>query len=569
MTEPRPMPETWAPGSLIPGTVYRIIRPIGQGGMGEVYEVEHDMLGARRALKVLVKHYAGREDLTERLRVEARGLARLKHPNLVEVYDLGIASDGRIFFAMELLDGVTLRTMLRERGRLSVRTSVELVVQVLAGLHAAHVAGILHRDVKPENVFVCRDGTVKLLDFGVAKAIDAWMPEQKITGAGMTVGTPRYMSPEQAEGRPVDARTDVYATGQMLWEMLAGRPAFDETDPYELVQAKRKRGVMPLAQVGGVEATPALCDAVDRACRADTETRFATAEAFIVALRSAMGSPTPASVQAGAAISGVDTQAYLAGAGRTPQPVAVDTELAPGQLAGFTGTVPLPQGAARELTERVEALEPVNRDAPTQARSGMRMRGPGGTELLPAVAASRERVAPASAPPSAAPGPATKPAPSAPARGRKPGPLGIPLTSWLAGAAAFVVPVLIAAALAYWHLGTPADDVVSVSAAPSVSSAAPVTFAPPDASSPVADEPSELEDEVDEAGVDGAEPVVRSGPPRGTSEVTGPPRPAAPPDPQPEPVATAPATKAAPATKPPPRSPPASTSTRKMPSSGL
>ena len=156
--------------------------------------------------RVLVKHYAGREDLTERLRVEARGLARLKHPNLVEVYDLGTAADGRIFFAMELLDGVTLRTMLRERGRLSVRTSVELVVQVLAGLHAAHVAGILHRDVKPENVFVCRDGTVKLLDFGVAKAIDAWMPEQKITGAGMTVGTPRYMSPEQAEGRKVDAR---------------------------------------------------------------------------------------------------------------------------------------------------------------------------------------------------------------------------------------------------------------------------------------------------------------------------------------------------------------------------
>ena len=450
MTQPTPLPETWAPGALIPGTVYRIIRPIGQGGMGEVYEVEHEMLGTRRALKVLVKHYAGREDLAERLRVEARGLARLKHPNLVEVYDLGTASDGRIFFAMEMLDGVTLRAMLRDRGRLSVRTSVELVVQVLAGLHVAHLAGILHRDVKPENVFVCRDGTVKLLDFGVAKAIDAWMPDQKITGAGMTVGTPRYMSPEQAEGAAVDARTDVYATGQVLWEMLAGRPAFEETDPFELARAKWKRGVPPLAQVRGVDAPPALCEAVDRACRADPAKRCLSAEAFILALRSAIGASAPAPSVAPVAPSA--TQAYLAGAG-TPDSGG-DTAFNPLLPGGFGGTVPVPGAVARELTERVDAIRPVNRDARTEAHaSGPRPKGPGGTELLPAVAARHE---PAVIVAPSVPAPSTSPARQEPTATRaKSGPLGIALTSWIAGFAAFAIPVVIAAALAFWQFREP------------------------------------------------------------------------------------------------------------------
>jgi len=168
-----PNPSTWAPGTLIPGTPYRVVRPLGQGGMGEVFEVEHDLLGTRRALKVLARHFAGRSDLEERLRVEARALARLKHPNLVEVYDLAAASDGRIFFVMELLDGCTLRDLVRHRGKLGASAAVRVVAQALDGLAAAHSTQMVHRDVKPENVFVCRSGIVKLLDFGIAKAIDA------------------------------------------------------------------------------------------------------------------------------------------------------------------------------------------------------------------------------------------------------------------------------------------------------------------------------------------------------------------------------------------------------------
>ena len=219
-----------------------------------------------------------------------------------------------------------------------------------------------------------------------------------------------------------------------------------------------------------MEATPALCEAVDRACQADTAKRFASAEAFILALRAALGTATPASIQAGAAISPGATQAYLADAGRVASRVA-DTELVPG---GFTGTVRLPQNAVRELTERVEALEPVNRDAQTQARCGPRPRGPGGTELLPAVAARREP-APMSAPPSSALKPSVKVA--APTHsGRKAGLFGIPVTSWLAGGAAFVVPVLIAGLLAFWQFGTPVVQGAAAQSTPAqtASTAAPI-----------------------------------------------------------------------------------------------
>ncbi len=551
MTAPRPLPETWAPGALIPGTVYRIIRPIGQGGMGEVYEVEHDMLGARRALKVLVKHYARREDLAERLRVEARGLARLKHPNLVEVYDLGTASDGRLFFAMEMLDGVTLRAMLRDRGRLSVRTSVELVVQVLAGLHAAHQAGILHRDVKPENVFVCRDGTVKLLDFGVAKAIDAWMPEQKITGAGMTVGTPKYMSPEQAEGANVDARTDLYAVGQMLWEMLAGRPAFDETEPYDLAQAKRTRGIAPLQEVPGIEATPALCEVVDRGCQADPDKRHSSADAFIRVLRSVVGTPTPAPAPVTPSLPAGGTQAYLAGAGREPSAGSEATGLDRGLGTGFAGTVPVPGGVVRELTERVEAIRPVNREARTEARASTRPRGPGGTEVLPAVAAKPDPDVPAaSAPPVSDAAPSTKPA-KRPPPPRALGPWGIAWASWFAGIAAFVVPVIIAAALAFWQFGMPAS-------APAASATEP----------PVSASVATASNTTPAASVLFSPPLPASSVPAAT-EGSAKPKPSSPGTTAPLPSTTAPARTRTPR---PPRVPPPAptpTATKKMPSSGL
>jgi len=452
---------TWAPGTVVPGTVYRVIRPLGQGGMGEVYEVEHDLLGTRRALKVLARQYADREDLAERLRVEARGLARLKHPNLVEVYDLGTAADGRIFFAMELLKGATLRELLRSQGKLSPAAAVRVIAQVLDGLDAAHAAGMLHRDVKPENVFVCRDGIAKLLDFGVAKAIDASTPVQAITGVGMTVGTPRYMSPEQAEGRVVDARTDIYSVGLVLWEVLLGRPAFEDTSPIAIATSKLTDGVPLLETQAGAEGIPrALCEVVNRACMTEPSRRFSTAEAFASALRQAVpaggGEVAPRRSWVPEPLEQASTVvAPVGGFAQVTEPPGQATEVDPSSSVGAGETLPATPAdeALRELTERIAVAQTVDRDQPTSVAPAPMMRGPTGTQMLPAVAA-RHRAASIPAPAQARPGgAATREAAtmvSTQARraaGRRRA--GVNWTSVAAGIVAFTLPVCVAAIVGY------------------------------------------------------------------------------------------------------------------------
>jgi serine/threonine protein kinase len=386
--------------------------------MGEVFEVEHELLGTRRALKVLAKQFTNRQDLTERLRVEARALARLSHPNLVEVYDLGTAKDGRVFFAMELLAGATLRQMLRGRGPMSVQLAVRLMGQVLDGLYAAHCAGLLHRDVKPENVFVCRNGTVKLLDFGVAKAIDASTTDVQLTGAGMTVGTPRYMAPEQAEGRQVDARADVYAAGLVLWELLVGRPAFEENDIHSLAMAKMTSGVRPLARSMLAPISRRLSDAVDLACDKEPLNRFPCAQAFATEIRAALAEE----MGGGAWAAPVSKRDLIAMDVTIPQidPIpsstehssfgqGVVTEVQTGPGPG--GTAPNLDFVMADLTERIEAVEPIDRDAPTRfpVRESAQAYGPSGTQILPSSAGHRRDMPIASQPPPARESPSQMP----------------------------------------------------------------------------------------------------------------------------------------------------------------
>jgi serine/threonine protein kinase len=281
-----PPPATWAPGAVIPGTVYRVIRPLGVGGMGEVYEAEHELLGIRRALKVLSRRLASREDLAERLRIEARALARLRHPNLVEVNDLGVSSDGRVFFAMELLSGATLRDLLRRSGPLRVDQAIAIATQLLDALDAAHLEGMIHRDVKPENVFVQRSGVVKLLDFGVAKALQGNTHINPLTAAGVAIGTPRYMAPEQAQGQQVDPRSDVYAVGLVLWEMLVGRPPYHHLDPLAAVVTAASQGLPDIA-AAGVSVPADVKTALERATAREPTARYGSAAAFAADLRMA------------------------------------------------------------------------------------------------------------------------------------------------------------------------------------------------------------------------------------------------------------------------------------------
>lgn len=204
---------------------YRVIRLIGEGGMGAVFEAQHTMIGRRVALKFLQPALASSTEMLARFRREAQAAGALEHENIAAVTDFGFAADGSPYMAIEYLDGDDLSRLLAREGPLPVQRAVYIVIQACRGLDAAHGRGVIHRDLKPENLFLCEraDGTdlVKILDFGIAKLRDPGGGATTRTGA--TMGTPYYMSIEQARGaKDVDHRTDVYALGVILYELLSG-----------------------------------------------------------------------------------------------------------------------------------------------------------------------------------------------------------------------------------------------------------------------------------------------------------------------------------------------------------
>jgi len=215
----------YRPGETIPGTQYRYVRSIGAGGHGCVYEVEHAYLEARAVMKLLHGDLADRDDLAQRMTREARTLAKLRHPNIVEVRDGGLTSErpARPYFVMESLHGMSLRDLLRKTPRgIGALPAVRLVADLLVGLEYAHRAGVIHRDIKPDNIFLHRlengVSTPKILDFGIAHL----MMGKRLTGQYF-LGTPRYASPEQLRGDPPSAQTDIYAAGLVLFELLTGQ----------------------------------------------------------------------------------------------------------------------------------------------------------------------------------------------------------------------------------------------------------------------------------------------------------------------------------------------------------
>jgi eukaryotic-like serine/threonine-protein kinase len=274
------------------GTAYRAVRKLGSGGAGVIYEAVHVALGKRVAVKVLRLTLAGQPSSLERMRVEAQALAQLRSPHLVDVFDFGHTTDGCPFYAMELLAGADLGREVRRRGAFPPAEAVALVRQLLAGLAVAHRAGIVHRDVKLENLFLCEgpDGAplLKILDFGIAKVLpraEGLEPPSVRTGDGAVLGTPRFMSPEQALGRAVDERTDVYAAGVVLYELLTGRDPFHHLDGTEpLLRAHVSEEPPPPSRVAPQPIEPALDDVVMRAMAKRPEDRYGSADELSAAL---------------------------------------------------------------------------------------------------------------------------------------------------------------------------------------------------------------------------------------------------------------------------------------------
>ncbi|MBX3273722.1 MAG: protein kinase [Sandaracinaceae bacterium] len=308
---------------------YRVERLLGGGGMGRVYDAVQVELGRRVALKVLIPELAKVPSILERFRREALASAVLGHPHIVDVTDFVLPSDGPPFLVMERLVGEPLVDVLTREGMLSVPRALRITVQLLDALQAAHEADIVHRDLKPANVFLVSlaggDEMVKLLDFGIAKLRES-PGNRKLTAVGEMVGTPRFAAPEQLKGGVVDARTDVYGAGGLLYGMLTGRPPFAGPDA-ELIRAVLEQEP-PDPRIINPLVTPAVAEIITRAMAKDPAQRFQSARAMMDALGGQRAKGADANDAARPSVAIVAAQA-----GGAPKPSAAPDAPRRGPLA--------------------------------------------------------------------------------------------------------------------------------------------------------------------------------------------------------------------------------------------
>jgi eukaryotic-like serine/threonine-protein kinase len=270
---------------------YQISSAIGAGGMGEVYRASDERLGREVAIKVLPAGFCADPDRLKRFALEARAASALNHPNILTIFDIG-TTDGSPYLVSELLEGSTLREMLRQQQQIPMRRALEISVQIANGLSAAHERGIVHRDLKPENVFILKAGRVKILDFGLAKLIEpsssgsgnsATMPSG--TDPGTVLGTAGYMSPEQVRGVSTDARSDIFSFGAILYEMLAGQRAFNGDSSADISSAILKEDPPEITRANP-HVSPALDRIVQHCLEKDAADRFQSAKDLAFALQS-------------------------------------------------------------------------------------------------------------------------------------------------------------------------------------------------------------------------------------------------------------------------------------------
>jgi serine/threonine-protein kinase len=284
---------------------YEIVRKVGEGGMSFVYLANDIATRERYAIKVLSASLSHDRNAMARLRREASFGMRLAHPNICHIIRLGETEDGLIYVVMPFVDGEILSDRTNRLGQLPVREVSRLLKDMATGLHVAHELKIVHRDLKPENVMVCRrpDGSeyAVVLDFGLAKERKAGLELQKLTATGIVLGTPEFMSPEQLRGKPLDARTDIYSLGLMVFEMLTGSLPFTGRTQQETMIARLRSEPTPLRRVRpDLGFSEALEKVLDKAMERNADDRYSTAPEFADAFAVAAGErPTPSSSEGG------------------------------------------------------------------------------------------------------------------------------------------------------------------------------------------------------------------------------------------------------------------------------
>jgi serine/threonine protein kinase len=266
---------------IIPGTKYRALRKLGEGGMGIVYFAEHIDIKKKVAIKILHREHSSNPEFVARFQREAQAATKIRHPNIVDVTDFGETKDGLKFFVMEYLEGRSLADILAEKTFLPLPKAIKIITQVCKALHAAHSKGIIHRDLKPENIFLQKqeDGEeiVKLLDFGIAKITDIEPEAKRLTRVGQIFGTPEYMSPEQAVGETIDYRTDIYALGIIMYEMFSGRLPFEAPSAVEILTKHIGEPPPPLRKQGSSERIhPAIEQIVLKCLAKDPKDRYSS-----------------------------------------------------------------------------------------------------------------------------------------------------------------------------------------------------------------------------------------------------------------------------------------------------